>query len=162
MIESPERLLRDFRESASTAGWRCDDNAISHQLEAAPHSPRPLPRGKCAVYVFSLSASHGCRCPAGPNRVLKVGKVGPNSNPRFQAQHYNPRSAQSTLAGSLIRSVILWPYLGITGLTETEAGDWIKRHTDRDHFFLDGNRTDLLDELERYVRARLGPAFEGG
>lgn len=162
MIESPETLLADFRNAATAAGVPCTDDAVVHRRAAAPHAATPLPTGQCAVYVFSLSASQGSRCPAGPHRVLKVGKVGPNSNPRFQSQHYNPRSAQSTLAGSLVKARILWPYLGITGLTEATVGDWIKTHTDRDHFFLDAGRLDLLAELERYVRARLGPAFEGG
>jgi hypothetical protein len=162
MIESPEILLADFRQAATAVGLRCEDSAVAHDREPAPHPAPPLPKGKSAVYVFSLSASHGGQCPAGPHRVLKVGKVGPNSNPRFQSQHYNPRSAQSTLARSLLRAPILWPYLGITGLTEAAVGAWIKNHTDRDHFFLDISHLDLLGQLERYIRARLGPAFEGG
>ena len=45
-----------------------------------------------AVYVFSEKS-----------QVLKVGKVGPNSQARYTSQHYNPKSARSTLAKSLLK-----------------------------------------------------------
>jgi hypothetical protein len=56
----------------------------------------------CAAHVFSLSKNYGDRVPAGRNRILKVGKAGCNSNARFQSQHYNPSSAPSNLAHSLL------------------------------------------------------------
>ncbi len=65
-----------------------------------------------------------------------MGKAGPKSNARFQSQHYNPRSAQSTLAGALMKSRILWSYLGSAELTAAEVGNWIRRNTDRDNFYL--------------------------
>jgi hypothetical protein len=33
---------------------------------------------------------------------------------------------------------------------------------DRDNFYLDAEDAALLTDLERYIRARLGPALEGG
>jgi hypothetical protein len=50
---------------------------------------------------------------AGPNRVLKVEKVGANRAARFCSQHYLPGSAGSNLAKSLLNERVLWAYLGI-------------------------------------------------
>ncbi len=162
MIERPAILIEEFVEAALSAGLIPASIDVVHELQDAPHSPHSLPREKCAVYVFSLSERYGQGCPAGPNRVLKVGKVGPKSNARFQSQHYNPGSAPSTLGATLHRSVILWPYLGITELDLEGVGRWIKRHTDRDHFYIDASEQVVLADLERYVRGRTAPVFEGG
>jgi hypothetical protein len=131
-------------------------------MQTAPHRPHKLPEDKCAVYVFSLAQAYGKRCPAGPGRVLKVGKAGPKSNARFQSQHYDPGRAPSTLAAMLVNSKILWPYLGITELTSRQVQDWIRHNTDRDNFYVDSNDAIVLAELERYIKGRLGPIFEGG
>jgi hypothetical protein len=135
---------------------------VTHEVLRAPHIPKSLPLGKCAVYVFSLSAAHGLTCEAGGGRVLKVGRVGPNSNARFQSQHYNPGSAMSSLARSLLEGEGLWSYLGIERLNDTDMGAWIRRNTDRDHFYLPASVTNLLPRVEKLVRGRLGGAvFEG-
>ena len=162
MIENPASIITDFLQATSWPVPRSGPGAITHERQAAPHEPHRLPDGKCAVYVFSLSTSYGSRCPAGANRALKVGRVGPNSSPRFQYQHYKPRSAGSNLSRSLLRAQSRWPYLGISVLNEAQVEHWIKENVDRDHFYLEGERTDLCAELERYIRARLGPVFEGG
>jgi hypothetical protein len=91
-----------------------------------------------------------------------VGRVGPNSNARFQSQHYNPGSAMSSLARSLLEGEGLWSYLGIERLNDTDMGAWIRRNTDRDHFYLPASVTNLLPRVEKLVRGRLGGAvFEG-
>jgi len=51
--------------------------------------------------------------------------------------------------------------LGVTALDEDSVKAWIKNNTDRDNFYLDAGST-VLAELERYLRGRLGPVFEGG
>lgn len=162
MVENPETLIEDFFQAARRAGLPCGTSTIAHEAQCAPHKPHALPSHKCAVYVFSLSGSHGERCPAGAYRVLKVGKVGPKSSARFHSQHYNPNSARSNLAKTLLESRILWPYLGITELAAAQVGRWIRENTDRDHFYLDAADSELLDPLEKYMRARLNPVFEGG
>ena len=161
MIGDPGALIGEFAESAqdlySTA------IGVEHEVQRAPHQPHSLPPGKAAVYVFSLSDSFGKGSPAGSHRVLKVGKTGPNSNARFQSQHYNLGSSGSNLAKSLLSHRILWPYLGLNELSETNVAEWIESNTDRDHFYLDVKTGDeCLSDLERYLRARLGPVFEGG
>ncbi len=162
MVERPKDLIRDFQGAAQQAAPSYEVVTIDHEAQQAPHEPHGFPPGKCAVYVFSLSAAYGDTCPAGVNRVLKIGKVGPNSNARFQSQHYSPRSAQSTLARSILSPRILWPYLAIETLGEGNVGSWIKQNTDRDNFYLDVRFQGSLPDLERYLRARLGPVFEGG
>lgn len=154
MIEKPDGLIRDFEEAANKLGLEA---TINHELLEAPHDPKSLPKSMCAVYVFSLSETYGHQCPVGPNRVLKVGKVGSKSNPRFQYQHYKPGSVKSTVAGSLISDRILWTYLGIEFIDENTVSDWMKTNLDRDHFFLPDNQEEILELLEKYLRARLTP-----
>jgi hypothetical protein len=62
----------------------------------------------------------------------------------------------------LLKGRILWPYLGIGDLADDAAGEWIKANTDRHNIYLPASsNTPLLDVLERYIRGRLGPVFEG-
>lgn len=123
---------------------------------ANPGRPRP---GFAAVYIFALNAN--ATCEAGPGRVLKVGRVAPNSGPRFQSQHYSPDSAKSTLAGSLIRYPVLWPWLGIADLDASSVRDWMRMNLDRVNLFIPAPQAELLPHLEMYVRARVGSVFEG-
>lgn len=90
-----------------------------------------------------------------------MGKVGPNSNNRFQYQHHSATAAVSTLAASLLRNPVLWPCLGDLDIASDSVGEWMKQHLDRDHFFTAGEDRDLPSMLEVYLRARLGPVFEG-
>lgn len=158
MIEKPEELLEGFLQAIDR---HVEPGTILHEALPAPHKPPKLPVGKCAVYVFSLTRGYGQRYPAGQNRVLKVGKVGPKSGPRFQYQHYSPQSARSNLAFSLVNLPVLWPYLGIGTLTDDNVRDWLLRNTDRDHFFVDAGEAWLVADLEVYVKGLLGPVFEG-
>ena len=157
MLLNVESLKEEFLQAAQLARLECPE--IEHERQLAPHKAHKLFQGKCAVYVFSLSASYGQNCMANPHRVLKVGKVGPNSNARFQSQHYSG-SAQSTLRGSLLRTPVLWPYLGISSLVADQTKSWIEENTDRDNFYLPGEELNVLAELERYLKGRLGPVFE--
>jgi len=161
MIQNPQKtLIAGFGEAIKSLGLTC--GGIEHEAQPAPHRPHKLPKGKCAIYVFSLSRTYGQCCPAGVGRVLKVGKAGPKSNARFQSHHYDPTRALSTLARTLVISKVLWHYLGITELTSKQVGDWIRNNTDRDNFYLDSKDNDILGQFEKYIRGRLGPVFEGG
>jgi hypothetical protein len=158
MLYNAQALIGDFEAALAVLL----SSPVSHELQSAPHRAHKLPEGACAVYVFSLAEVYGKGTPAGPNRVLKVGKVGCNSNARFQSQHYNPRSAQSNLARSLVEVRILWPYLGIVELNESNVRRWIEDNTDRDNFYLRATDASHLSRLETYLRGRVGPVFEGG
>jgi hypothetical protein len=162
MIKNADDVIASFQAALAQSGLGLLHSQIEYAAQPAPHRPHSLPGGKCAVYVFSLSQAWGSGCPAGPDRVLKVGKAGPNSNARFQSQHYNPNSAASSLAGSLSRCKILWPYLGITRLAPEDVGEWIRKHVDRQNFYLDAADQPLLRLFETYLSGTLGSAFEGG
>lgn len=153
------RLAADFASAATAIG--CERPLLRYEHLPAPHSPRGLPTGFGAVYVFTLAARWRPDAPSA-GRVLKVGRVGPNSYARFRSQHYNPTSSSSNLAQTLLTSRVLWPYLGIERLDATTVGEWIKTNTERDHFFVPGEAAATLSTLETYIRGRLGPIFEGG
>ncbi len=154
-------LLADFTavaERLRLPGWPCD---VGTELVPAPHRPPRLPPGYGAVYVFALSAYSGARAPAGPGAGLKVGRVGPNSAARFTSQHYLPGSAGSTLASSLIRYPVMWPWLGIEQLDAQSVKPWMLGNLDRAHLYVAGDAVPILAQLEVYVRARVGSIFEG-
>jgi hypothetical protein len=155
------RLLTEFREAAIRVGLLESQVHLRYESLVAPHRPpSKLPTASTAVYTFYLSSAYGASCPAGPNRVLKVGKVGANSSARFCSQHYLPESAGSNLAKSLLNERMLWPYLGIDHLDANSIKLWMCEHLDRDHIFVVG-QPGLEREVERYFRGRLGPVFGG-
>ncbi len=88
VLTNPDALVEDFAAAASAAameGWPCE---IRTEILRAPHRRPPLPAGFAAVYVFALAEEYGRATPAGAGAVLKVGRVGPASGPRFSYQHY--------------------------------------------------------------------------
>ena len=151
MLDS-EGLIQDFVQVARLSGFDIEAGDIVHEVLPAPHRPPALPKGKQAVYVFSLAACGGI--------VLKVGKAGPKSNARFQSQHYKPNRGRSTLARSLLSSKENWTRLGTESMDEETVGSWMKKNLDRDHFYLAANKGDLLlSLLEIFLQCRLDPLF---
>lgn len=162
MIPCPDQVLAECLDALQRAGLVSSPPAWAHEVLMAPHTPpKAPPPGWTAVYVFSLSEDAGARCPAGANRVLKVGKVGANSAPRFQYQHYSPRSSRSNLARSLIAERVLWPWLGVEHLDEASVKPWMLRCLDREHVLIPPENAGLERDVERYFRGRFGPVFEG-
>lgn len=158
-VENIQDLIREFvaaLQPLTLAG------GVQHDHQPAPHKGKALPSTQCAVYVFTLSSKYGATTKAGANRALKVGKAGLNCNARFQSQHYSPRAAPSTLASTLLKTNVLWPFIGISSLDESNVRVWIEQNTDRDNFLLASEDAHLLGKLETYIKGRLGPIFEGG
>ena len=124
---------------ALLAGVEVPATALTVESLPTPHSPPSgLPRGKMAVYVFSLKG-----------QCLKVGKVGPKSQARYTSQHYNPQSSNSNLAKSLLSAR---SELGLSDLSESNASAWIKSNVDRMNFLLDaGFGIPVLTLLEGLV-----------
>jgi hypothetical protein len=159
MLVEPNTLVSDFSAAADRiplTGWPCE---LKTELLRAPHTPVGLPAGYGAVYAFVLAQPWLAPCGAGT--VLKVGRVGARSDARFRSQHYNPRSAGSTLANSLLTYQIVWPWLGIEHLTEADVKSWMLTNLDRTHIFVPDGHPAVLASLEVYVRARIGSVFEG-
>lgn len=142
-------LLEDFRKVVTLAGVSLPPAALSFETLPAPHTPpSALPSGKAAVYVFVWSG-----------RCLKVGKVGPKSQARFTSQHYSPASSNSNLAKSLVAG---HGKLGLSGITESNVGAWIKTNVDRVNFLLNvESGIPVLTLLESFLQCRLNPVFEG-
>ncbi len=160
VLTDPDALVEDFAAAASAAameGWPCE---IRTEILRAPHRRPPLPAGFAAVYVFALAEEYGRATPAGAGAVLKVGRVGPASGPRFSYQHYG-FAAPSTLAKSLVRYRIMWPWLGIDVIDDSSVKPWMLKHLDRAHFYLPAGHDLVLASLEMYIRARVGSVFEG-
>lgn len=156
MLTNPQSLIDEFLSDLNSfIGLSAEPSDISHDLWTAPHKAKDLPLGMGAVYVFSLSATIISQSGAG--RVLKVGKAGSNSNPRFRYQHYNAGSAMSTLAGAIENNPLLWGYIGFS--RGVIVGNWIRENTDRNNFYFKDEK--LLALFEVYAKARLGPVFEG-
>jgi hypothetical protein len=154
-----ETSVTDFTASADEAaidGWPC---RLEPQFLPAPHMPPVLPAGYGAVYAFALA--EGSSAPCGAGTVLKVGRVGARSEPRFRFQHYSPRAARSTLAGSLLKYRIMWPWLGIESLDERDVQSWMLTNLARLHIFVQDGHPMVAASLEVYVRARIGSVFEG-
>ena len=144
-----KHLIEDFKKVAELAGIHVTDKDIALEIKKSPHRPPTfLPSGKMAVYVFMW----GDDC-------LKVGKVGPRSQARYTSQHYNPNSSNSNLAKSILRHK---HELGLTNLTESTIGDWIRSNTDRINFILNKELgIPVLTLLEAFLQCRLRPKFEG-
>lgn len=141
--------LTDFRKVAILADAAFIADSITVEVTRRPHrQPKGLPAGKMAVYAFFLSG-----------QALKVGKAGPSSNARYTSQHYNPKSAGSNLA----RSILAYPTkVGALGIDASGIGDWIKGHTDRVNLIAPASLGDpMLSLLESFLHVRWKPVFEG-
>ena len=145
----PKELISDFIKAAALAGIQMPMNCISHEVLPAPHNaPRNLQQGKMAVYVFSWK---------GP--CLRVGKVGTRSQARYTSQHYNAGSSNSNVAKSILKDQVA---MGISGLSEANIGEWIRKNTDRINFIMDEEvGVPVLSLLETFLQCRLKPKYEG-
>ena len=149
MLTDPQALIEDFRRVAEIAGVSVASNVLLVERLLAPHKPpSSLPRGKMAVYVFEWKG-----------QCLKVGKVGPNSQARYTSQHYGPSSSNSNLAKSVLAGR---DELGISGVSESNVGAWIKTNVDRTNYLLNTEcGISVLTLLESFLQCRLRPRFEG-
>lgn len=143
-----EDALKDFVTVACLAHAPVRLQDLQVEYSEAPHKPpRRLPTGKMAVYGFW----HG-------GEWLKIGMAGPNSNARYTSQHYNPNSAGSTLAASLVKDRGM---LGRPDFIPSAPGDWIKSAANRVNILLDSKHdTLLLALLEAFLHLRLRPRCE--
>ncbi len=136
--------LAEFRKLTASA----IPDGITIEIWPRPHKPKGLPTGRMAVYAFFLNG-----------QALKVGKAGANSDARYRSQHYNPNSAGSTLARSILNNPAK---AGATGVNELNIGDWIKQHTDRVNFLLPASLgKHRVSLLETFLHDRWTPVFEG-
>lgn len=112
-----------------------------------PHMPMQLPKNKRAVYIFIYK-----------NQFLKIGKVGVNSNARFQSQHYIPNSAVSTL----VKSILSDEDMKRNKLNEYNISSWIKNNCRRIDILIDSTSSIFkMDLVEAILHYKYEPKYEG-
>lgn len=139
--------IDSFFEALRLAGINMDKAQISIDDLGCPHAPKGLPPGKMAIYAFQKDGQY-----------LKIGKAGPNSDARFRSQHYNPKSAKSNLAKSLLDD----PDMAINKLDEIKIAAWIKNNIRRVDILIDADTNIfVLNFLEVFLHCRFKPKYEG-
>lgn len=112
-----------------------------------PHNPEKLPPGNMGICTFWHNGN-----------ALVIGRAGPNSNPRFFSQHYNPKSSQSNLAASLLSD----ESMSHLGISEANVGEWIKTNCRRIDILLDANfGTIALKRIKAALIEKYKPRYEG-
>jgi hypothetical protein len=141
--------MNDFRKVAALADAEFIADSITVEITPKPHkAPTALPPGKMAVYAFFLNG-----------QALKVGRVGPKSAARYTSQHYNPASAKSNLAQSILKNPTK---IGVSGIDPARVGEWIKKHPDRVNLLAPASLGEpMLLLLESFLHVRWKPVFEG-
>lgn len=134
-------------EVSSVLGKPLDKTKYEIVDRGIPHQPRSLPTGMMGVYTFWYKGE-----------FLKIGKAGPSSNARFLSQHYNPRSAQSTLAALVLSDVRMQD----KGIHENNVGEWIKNNCRRIDILLDSSLGIFtLELIESVLHYKYEPIYEG-
>ncbi|WP_457630930.1 hypothetical protein [Oceanithermus sp.] len=113
-----------------------------------PHFPRALPGGKQAVFAFYWPERE---------RFITVAIAGPNSNARFQSQHYLPASSGSNLARKLLQHR---EDLGLEDIDEHTVGLWMKGNLARVNIYLPAAvGREVLKYLKDYLKLVWEPIF---
>jgi hypothetical protein len=143
-IHKFEQTLEDFCSLEDL-----DLRLFGREYLPAPHkAPSSLPPG---IYAFWLEGWGW----------LKIGKAGPNSQPRWTSHHYRG-CAPSTVAGSLRLDVEINAYFHLELLDTDALSEWIKRHTCRANILMSaGLGNEVLSKLEDFLIKRLNPRYEG-
>ena len=132
---------------SAALGRRIDRGKIEIIDRGVPHTPASLKPGTMGVYTFLYNG-----------RFLKIGKAGPNSNARFLSQHYNPDSANSNLAASILDD----PDMAVHGLTVNTVGKWIKQNCRRIDILIGaGLGIFTLELVEASLHYKYEPKYEG-
>lgn len=159
-MSSIQQAVDEFCDWAKDYGLGSARAEIRTESLGRPHRPTPLPSGWQGVYCFRYGGVW-----------LKIGMAGPKSGARWLSQHYNPGSAMSTLAFSLIR----YGHFGsreddrlpelkgeLAAVRPNEIGDWIKHNTERVNVLIRAETGKAgLVRLEAIAHRLLDPVFEG-
>lgn len=155
-----KEVVAAFSSWASAQGLGPARAEVRVQSLGRPHVPAPLPVGWQGVYCFQYESAW-----------LKVGKAGTKSGARWISQHYNPGSAMSTLAFSLVKyghfASVDHPSLPdlrprLQTVSPDDIGEWIRRHTERVNIVIRAEMgREGLAHLEAIAHRVLKPVFEG-
>ncbi|WP_243175932.1 hypothetical protein [Clostridium sporogenes] len=134
-------------EVSSVLGKPIDKRKYKIVDRGMPHKPKSLPKQKMSVYTFWYNG-----------KFIKIGKAGPNSNARFESQHYNPQSSKSNLAASILSD----ERMKDKDITENNIGDWIKNNCRRVDILLDSDLGIFsLELIEAALHYKYEPVYEG-
>ena len=145
---APIQLSECIKNASAAIDRPIDNDKINIIDRGQPHSAlHSLPKGKMAVYTFVYEGV-----------VLKIGKAGPNSNARYTSQHYNPKSAMSNLA----KSILLDVEMRDKGINEDNVGEWIKQNCRRIDIEIDADLGIFtLEFIEAVLHYKYMPKYEG-
>jgi hypothetical protein len=144
LVNDFEKIIHDV---SCVLGKPIDKNKFRVIDRGLPHKPKTLPNGMMGIYIFWYKG-----------KFLKIGKAGPNSNARFFSQHYNPRSARSTLAASILRD----RHMGDQVIDENNVGFWIKNNCNRIDILIDSDLGIFaLILIEAALHYKYEPIYEG-
>jgi hypothetical protein len=147
MIHQIESALEDLRSILDKAS--VTRATISIVDRGCPHEPEPLPSGMMAVYIFIYN-----------DEILKIGKVGSQSNARFVYQHYIPKSSKSNLAKSLLSDS--QSPISPDGIDDQSIGAWMKSKLQRIDILVEKSAgMPVLTLLEAFLQCRFSPRYEG-
>jgi len=136
-----EQLSRYFKEPI-------DPGMFQVEVLPPPHFPRAMPPGKQSVFAFYWPKQ---------GQFLLVALAGPNSNARFQSQHYLPASSGSNLARKILQHK---KTLGIEDLEKATVGMWMKGNLARINIFLPASvDKEILKYLKDYLKLIWSPMF---
>lgn len=138
-ISELENLLMGAKQLSDWAKVKIVDRGV-------PHAPHKLNKSKMSIMIFEYK-----------ERVFLVGIAGPNSNPRFQHQHYLPNGNGSTLAKFLLEDASM----AFAKLNEHNVGGWMKQNMRRIDILVDtGISRSLLDEWKKVLVHTYHPKYE--
>lgn len=136
-----------INEVSSILGKPIDKGKYKIIDRGIPHQPKNLSHNMLGIYTFYYEG-----------KFMKIGKAGVNSKARFLSQHYNPRSAQSNLAASILSDSRMQG----KGLNENNIGDWIKNNCRRIDILFDSDLGIFtLGLIESALHYKYEPMYEG-
>lgn len=144
IIDEFDWIIRDISEVLGKPIEAKDYEILDRGI---PHIPKSMKKGTMGIYTFWYK-----------DKPLKIGKAGPKSNARFSSQHYNPKSARSTLAASILRDENMQQI----NVNENDIGYWIKENCRRvDILFNENLGIFTLELIEAALHYRYEPVYEG-
>ncbi len=157
MTASDRDLGREAREALKAFSDRYGDvfedfdpAAVEVEVLEAPHRPGALPPGRQAVVAFYWPERA---------RYLYVSYAGPNSNARYQSQHYTPRGSPSNLAKRILAHR---EQLGLGQLDELSVGPWMRRKLSRVNFLFPARwGREVGKVFKEYLKRRWMPELGG-
>lgn len=153
------KLEQDIRDSIAkitkTLGHKISNDCYSFKFLPPKHEPNKLPPNTMAIYIFKYE-----------NIYLKIGKVGLNSNSRFQFQHYKTSPhIGSSLAKSLEKGGL---DVFSKKSSDISTENWIKENCYRIEILISANKFSsnkkayfALSLIESILHYKYFPLYEG-